>query len=709
MTYTAMNQLATRTVPSVTYGDTLAGIGLRDGEPYPLRPSPTGGTDYVIAQDLESFTYDSVGRLKTATNGDARITRTYFRGGALKTERQELRDGSGSAFSHTYLLSFTYDRDGRRRAVKLPSQLVPAGTRDSIAVTYDPATGELQSVTDPLGKDFLYQYTVRGAPAVLTYPGLYERRWTYSAAGNDSMDVVNNLGGTGGGRAPLATLRSTAFTYDARGRRLTADDPFGFQEYDRFKYSGLGHLASSYMRQYATAFVPGGSFPVQYSTGEVPAHDALGNITSSVTVDTLRQNGTITNTSLRGATSTYQPGVGRLLSETSAQGAKTYRYDPAGNLEFYARAPATSGQLAPQEDRFSYYAADGRLRAADYRFRANGLADDTYRKWVFDEYRYDALGRRVWVRTDRMCYPPSNGVLSSPEWLECETSTLHRTVWDGARELIELRVPVKLAGSLQEQPASVLEDDLYLPQLPHQNFQDPNPFFGRVVYTHGLEQDQPVGMTRYHYVDFFQNPVTNVRVSFPPTSFSLVWNALGKMSLALCADGQQNCAFTSGGRTANIGMDIPGAWFAYERPRFTHRYFQGTLIDDKQDPTRTVYRRNRYYDPGSGRFTQEDPLGLAGGMNLYGFAGGDPVNFSDPFGLMACPPDCGPTLGAGCPAIADHCNVDMSRAGAMAGGAVAGAALAAGGSSLVGVVARMLARGAPAVAAAGAGGGLTGC
>src|SRR6184192_2510093 len=36
--------------------------------------------------------------------------------------------------------------------------------------------------------------------------------------------------------------------------------------------------------------------------------------------------------------------------------------------------------------------------------------------------------------------------------------------------------------------------------------------------------------------------------------------------------------------------------------------------------------------------TQEDPLGLAGGLNLYGFAGGDPVNFSDPFGLAPCKP-----------------------------------------------------------------------
>jgi uncharacterized protein RhaS with RHS repeats len=36
--------------------------------------------------------------------------------------------------------------------------------------------------------------------------------------------------------------------------------------------------------------------------------------------------------------------------------------------------------------------------------------------------------------------------------------------------------------------------------------------------------------------------------------------------------------------------------------------------------------------------TQEDPIGLAGGLNLYGFANGDPVTFSDPFGLCPNPP-----------------------------------------------------------------------
>ena len=61
----------------------------------------------------------------------------------------------------------------------------------------------------------------------------------------------------------------------------------------------------------------------------------------------------------------------------------------------------------------------------------------------------------------------------------------------------------------------------------------------------------------------------------------------------------------------------------------------GTLIVGKTDGSGLQYLRNRYYDPRTGRFTQEDPIGLAGGVNLYGFAEGDPVNFSDPFGLCA--------------------------------------------------------------------------
>ena len=45
--------------------------------------------------------------------------------------------------------------------------------------------------------------------------------------------------------------------------------------------------------------------------------------------------------------------------------------------------------------------------------------------------------------------------------------------------------------------------------------------------------------------------------------------------------------------------------------------------------------RNRFYDQATGRWTQEDPIGVAGGINLYAYVGNNPVTFSDPFGLCA--------------------------------------------------------------------------
>jgi RHS repeat-associated protein len=52
------------------------------------------------------------------------------------------------------------------------------------------------------------------------------------------------------------------------------------------------------------------------------------------------------------------------------------------------------------------------------------------------------------------------------------------------------------------------------------------------------------------------------------------------------------------------------------------------------------YNLNRYFDPQTQRFTTPDPIGQAGGLNLYAFAGGDPVNFVDPLGTQqSLPPD----------------------------------------------------------------------
>ena len=50
--------------------------------------------------------------------------------------------------------------------------------------------------------------------------------------------------------------------------------------------------------------------------------------------------------------------------------------------------------------------------------------------------------------------------------------------------------------------------------------------------------------------------------------------------------------------------------------------------------TGLIYMRARWYDPALGRFISEDPAGLAGGINPYVFAGDDPINNSDPSGLL---------------------------------------------------------------------------
>jgi len=43
--------------------------------------------------------------------------------------------------------------------------------------------------------------------------------------------------------------------------------------------------------------------------------------------------------------------------------------------------------------------------------------------------------------------------------------------------------------------------------------------------------------------------------------------------------------------------------------------------------------RARYYDPSAGRFLSEDPIGFDGDANFYVYAGGSPVNWTDPDGL----------------------------------------------------------------------------
>jgi len=179
-------------------------------------------------------------------------------------------------------------------------------------------------------------------------------------------------------------------------------------------------------------------------------------------------------------------------------------------------------------------------------------------------------------------------------------SAIERFVWDGEQILYELRAPGGASDPLDDIPPYTGDDTKY----------------GWVGYTHGPGLDAPLDLFRMDFAD-------TTRVTLPHTNWRGAYDAGTDTTGTVLTE--WDIQFPASYRNAFHSdpeapfRDLPD-WF-------------GSLIQDKADESGLIYMRNRYYDPATGRFTQEDPIGLAGGLNLYGFAGGDPINFWDPFGL----------------------------------------------------------------------------
>ncbi|MFZ5635879.1 MAG: HNH/ENDO VII family nuclease [Pseudomonadota bacterium] len=89
------------------------------------------------------------------------------------------------------------------------------------------------------------------------------------------------------------------------------------------------------------------------------------------------------------------------------------------------------------------------------------------------------------------------------------------------------------------------------------------------------------------------------------------WDALGE---AFGRDGIEGDP-DGDGQVFTLDMRFPGQRYDAETG-FHYNYF-------------------RDYDPTTGRYVESDPIGLDGGMSTYGYAGGSPLMYDDPDGLVA--------------------------------------------------------------------------
>jgi RHS repeat-associated protein len=126
----------------------------------------------------------------------------------------------------------------------------------------------------------------------------------------------------------------------------------------------------------------------------------------------------------------------------------------------------------------------------------------------------------------------------------------------------------------------------------------------------------------------------------------IVW--MGSMPVALLQDG---ALYQIRSNQLSAPMAIIDSW-GKEVWRWEPKPFGDSLPDEDPDgdgqrltlnlrfpgqyfdaETGLYYNYFRNYDPMTGRYIQSDSIGLAGGLNTYGYVGGRPLSYIDPFGL----------------------------------------------------------------------------
>jgi RHS repeat-associated protein len=552
-----------------------------------------------VQGDTVRFYYDAAGRDTLAVNRYAQVRRRYAKGGLLTWEEQRIRSWAQQGAStwstagfdvHVYPVTYDYDLDGRRVSLGHPPALGPGN--DTTKYSYH-SYGPLATITDPYDDQFEFLWDRQGRLDSLTYP-------TWHKVGEKHRYDVD-------GRLRYRTARRTAHTdtsyanadtisYSADGLVIAARDRLVL---DSLAYTGLGRVGRMTTRTWETR---AGVTRWWATDADLVNPDAFGNVVwKSHAV--VAWGGPVTENHY-----TFDAATGRVEQQEDFYEHEWYgkpvTYDLAGNQRYEDHWKLalqcsdgdifTCAEWTPYHREWatgSYYDAEQHL--IELRRQTTMSQPDVDQVGGREFYQYDPYGRRILRGWLSDLY-----VLGMQIW---QDRYLYRYVWDGNQILYEIRSDYDRG--------------------PDYDFWNEDRF-GRVGYVHGLTIDRPLEAFRADgHLDFS-------RMFLHPN-----WRG----------------SITGGTVESGLKDGWPDPMIDWSRYNVTlhgqrenklyfmpYTYFYGSLLDRQWDGSGLQYMRNRYYDPESGRFTQEDPIGLAGGLNLYGFANGDPVNFSDPFGL--CPP-----------------------------------------------------------------------
>ena len=601
-----------------------------------------------------AYVYDDAHRLTTITD-DLGNTITYTYDDADNITKQEYKDtGATLTYSHSYVydelsrimesvdanldaVEYAYDVNSNVTSVtdgNLNATTYAFDGLDRLVSSTDALSGvtslglnelnQLEDVTDPRSNITTYSYNAFGDVTQSVSPDRGTRTYTHDKGGNvTSMtdaravvsdytyDVLNRLASVA---YPSDSALDVALTYDAvsgcgtsLGRLCSVTDAAGSTAYI---YDVLGRLTD------VTKTVGLLSFTTTY------AYDASG-VLSSITLPsgrniayTLNGNGQVS-------------GVAADVSSTSTSLASSITYLPFGGItgftygnsitfsDTYNTAyQSTLRQIGSMMyDTHSYDGADNiTLQDSDsYTYDAlHRLTGDGS-----DSYTYDAIGNRTAKNATNYTYPSTSSRLSDIGVNAIATDTAGNITADATRTYV-----IDAAGRLEQVKIGGATVGAYVYNA---NNQRTKKTAGATVthYVYGLggllygEYDNTGALIR-EYVYLNAQPLAQVD-SGEVLSY-LHTDHLGTPRYATNTSGAQvwnwdSDAFGNGTPSGSATVNL----------RFAGQYWD--------DESSLHYNWNRYYDPTTGRYISSDPIGLAGGLNTFGYVGGNPVMHTDSTGL----------------------------------------------------------------------------